>query len=68
MTNLTTTSTPDFKVNPTTGEAFISVKKTAELLGVPRTTLRDYLSATLIAIENKVLRLKFSICPPPILP
>lgn len=47
MTNLTTLkSVPDFKVNPTTGEAFISVKKTAKLLGVPRTTLRDYLTAT----------------------
>lgn len=46
MNVLTTTPTSDFKVNPATGEAYISVKKTAELLGVPRTTLRDYLSAT----------------------
>ena len=35
----------DFKINKTTGEAYISIRKTAELLQMPDTTLRDYLKS-----------------------
>lgn len=35
----------NFKVNIQTGEAFISVRKTAELIDVPDTTLRHYLDS-----------------------
>lgn len=46
MTKLTHTKpTIDFKVNSQTGEAFISIRKTAELLNMPDTTLRDHLKA-----------------------
>lgn len=39
------TPTIDFKVNRQTGEAFISIRKTAELLGMADTTLRDHLKS-----------------------
>lgn len=45
MNDLTTTPTSDFKVNPATGEAYISIRKTAELLGIGDTTLRDQLKS-----------------------
>ena len=35
--------TPDFKVNPATNEAYISIRKTAELINTPATTLRRHL-------------------------
>ena len=41
----TIASNSDFKVNMETGEAFISQRKTAELTGIPRTTIRDWLEA-----------------------
>ena len=34
----------DFKVNITTGEAYISIRKTAELLGLHHSTVLEYLS------------------------
>lgn len=47
MNDLTTLkSVPDFKVNPTTGEAFISVTKTAELLGVARSAIQKYIASS----------------------
>ena len=41
-------STIDFKVNQITGEAFISIRKTAELLNIPRSTFMDYISRTVL--------------------
>ena len=47
MTKLTHTKpTIDFKVNSQTGEAFISIRKTAELLGIAKSTLFDHISRT----------------------
>lgn len=49
MSNLNTispiTANADFKVNTVTGEAFISQRKAAELTGIPRQTLQDWLKA-----------------------
>lgn len=58
MTKQVTTTAPkaitlDFKVNQQTGEAFISMKKTAELVDVPRTTLRDYIAARHPVFDTK---------------
>ena len=39
----TIASNADFKINLQTGEAFISQRKTAEITGIPRTTIRDWL-------------------------
>ena len=47
----------DFKVNMETGEAFISQRKTAEITGIPRTTIRDWLKADL---DNSIAQ----NCPP----
>lgn len=35
----------DFKVNSVTGEAFVSIRKTAELIDMPESTLRDHLKS-----------------------
>ena len=43
----------DFKVNMQTGEAFISQRKTAEITGVPRTTIRDWLKADREKVKNE---------------
>lgn len=53
----TIASNSDFKVNMQTGEAFISQRKTAELTGVPRTTIRDWLKADQEKSDNQK-------CPP----
>ena len=37
-------STIDFKVNQITGEAFISIRKTAELLNINKESIRDFLA------------------------
>lgn len=45
-TSITTQpDTINFRVNQQTGEAFISVRKTAELIDVPDTTLRRHLDS-----------------------
>lgn len=41
----TIASNSDFKVNLQTGEAFISQVKTAEITGIPRSTLQDWIRA-----------------------
>lgn len=41
----TIASNSDFKVNMETGEAFISQRKTAEITGIPRSTLQDWIRA-----------------------
>lgn len=41
----TIASNSDFKVNMETGEAFISQVKTAEITGIPRSTLQDWIRA-----------------------
>lgn len=46
VTTITAKATAlDFKVNQQTGEAFISIRKTAELIAVPDTSLRRYLDS-----------------------
>lgn len=49
----TIASNADFKVNMQTGEAFISQRKTAEITGIPRTTIRDWLKADLEKAESQ---------------
>lgn len=41
----TIASNSDFKVNMETGEAYISQRKTAEITGIPRSTLQDWIRA-----------------------
>ena len=41
----TIASNSDFKINMETGEAFISQLKTAEITGIPRSTLQDWIRA-----------------------
>lgn len=45
MSNLSTVLVSDFKVNTVTGEAFVSQRKAAELLGVSHTAMQNHLSS-----------------------
>ena len=57
MNNLTTTDKQikEVTVNPITGEAFISKTRTAELIGIPASTFRDFLTREGIAQSNQPL-------------
>ena len=43
----------DFKVNITTGEAYISIRKTAELLGIDEKTIRNFLDLSAPNYDRK---------------
>ena len=53
--NQVTPVTPaiDFKVNITTGEAYISIRKTAELLGIDEKTIRNFLDLSAPNYDRK---------------
>jgi len=44
MSNISTVLVSDFKVNTVTGEAFVSQRKAAELLGVSHTAIQNHLA------------------------
>ena len=49
----TIASNSDFKVNLQTGEAYISQTKTAEITGIPRSTLQDWIKADRTKSESE---------------
>ena len=53
MNKLQTINTTDFKINKTTGEAYISIRKTAELLDLDESSVRGFIKTTYPEYDRK---------------